>query len=88
MAAEVSAFTQLLLDFSEDLTSDDLKNMKFALQDHLQARELEEATKGVDIFSLLRKRNLLGADNPNLLKSVLATIKRFDLVEKLSAFGM
>lgn len=86
----VSAFTQLLLDISEDLTSDDLKKMKFTLQyeEHLQGRELEEVTKGIDIFMLLKKRNLLSADNLILLKSVLATIKRQDLFEKLSAFGM
>ncbi|NXF37491.1 CASP8 protein, partial [Nyctibius bracteatus] len=89
--AKVSAYRYLLFQLSEDITEDELKSFKFLLGKELPKCRLNPKITMLDVFIEMEKKEILGEDNLNILKSLCAEInisllKRVEEYE-LNRFG-
>ncbi|NXL57826.1 CASP8 protein, partial [Chordeiles acutipennis] len=89
--ARVSGYRYLLFQLSEDITEDELKSFKFLLGKELPKCRLNSKTTMLDVFIEMEKKEILGEDNLNILKSLCAEInisllKRIEEYE-LNLFG-
>ena len=74
-------FTSLLLRISKEVEKRELKTMKICCRDHgIGAARLEQISDAYDLFDELRKRNLLGPENTELLVELLDKADRIDLM--------
>lgn len=80
------AFTSLLLEISDGLTTEQLDRLKFLCSEDIKKREQEKCTTGHKLFQLLTERGKLGPDNTEHLSRLLSEINRHDLRDKLQAF--
>ncbi|CAN8219060.1 unnamed protein product [Coccothraustes coccothraustes] len=70
----ISPYRQLLYGIAEDLTSEDVRSVKFLLQKQLPKNKLQENATMLDILTEMEKRGLLGKDNLSMLKSLCEEI--------------
>ncbi|NXT07307.1 CASP8 protein, partial [Prunella fulvescens] len=82
--AQVSAYRQLLYGIAEDLTSDDVKNMKFLLQNQLPKNKLQENASALQVFLEMEINGIIKEDDLTKLKDILQTF-RPDLKKKIDA---
>lgn len=78
-------FNAVLLDISNQLSDDQLYQIKFLCGD-IRKREMEKIDTGIKMFQVLTERGKLGADNKDYLCWLLRQIQRHDLSEKLDGF--
>ncbi|XP_018581451.1 caspase-8 [Scleropages formosus] len=73
---------ELLLRIDEDLDSEDVAALKFLCRDHIPLKKLEAVQDARDLFLRLEDQGLLG-DDDLIVKELLLTIRRFDLLRVL-----
>ncbi|XP_068566849.1 FAS-associated death domain protein [Cebidichthys violaceus] len=76
----------LLLHISNQLTEEQLANMKYLCRDMIGKGMLEKISSGTQLFQALTERGHLGADNTELLSRLLKNINRNDLSDELDNF--
>ncbi|KAM9660117.1 FAS-associated death domain protein [Trichechus inunguis] len=86
MAAAVDPFLELLHSVSVGLTSSELTELKFLCMGRVSKRKLERVQSAHDLFSVLLEQGDLGADYPELLRELLASLRRHDLLRRLDDF--
>ena len=80
----MSWFTSFLLDISNEIESSELNTMKILCSEHgIGAQRLEQISNAMDLFKELRKRDLLGPENKDLLVTLLEKAGRIDLKNKV-----
>ncbi|KAF6333022.1 Fas associated via death domain [Rhinolophus ferrumequinum] len=79
-------FLVLLHSVSAGLSSSELSNLKFLCQRCVSKRKLERVQSGLDLFSVLLEQNELDPQNTELLRELLASLRRQDLLRLLDAF--
>ncbi|XP_047436200.1 protein FADD [Mugil cephalus] len=75
-------FNAVLLDISNQLSAEDMVNIKFLVPE-IGKRKLEKIDTGLKLFDVLTQRGQLSANNTDFLSRLLKEIKRQDLVDKL-----
>lgn len=79
-------FLVLLHSVSAGLSSSDLTQLKFLCQNHISKRKLELAQSGLDLFTVLLQQNELNAEHTALLRELLCSLRRKDLLLRLDDF--
>uniref|UniRef100_A0A8B9YF23 Fas associated via death domain n=1 Tax=Bos mutus grunniens TaxID=30521 RepID=A0A8B9YF23_BOSMU len=79
-------FLVLLHSVSAGLSSSDLTQLKFLCQNHISKRKLELAQSGLDLFTVLLQQNELNAGHTALLRELLCSLRRKDLLLRLDDF--
>ncbi|XP_035508205.1 FAS-associated death domain protein [Morone saxatilis] len=79
-------FNALLLEISNQLSSEQLDKLKFLCRDLVGKRDLEKTDTGRRLFQILTERGRLAPDNTEYLCRLLTEIHREDIAEKLSRF--
>ncbi|XP_026233723.1 FAS-associated death domain protein [Anabas testudineus] len=79
-------FNAGLLAISDQLSSNQLDDLKFLCRDIIGKKYVETTTSGRDLFRLLTERQKLGPDNTEFLSKLLEKINRPDLSERLNSF--
>ncbi|XP_048048811.1 caspase-8 [Megalobrama amblycephala] len=75
-AQRISPYRQLLYELSESICDQDLKNIKFLLIKTLPRKKLEKDMTLLQLFLEMEKEDLLGEDNLDVLKDIIASIHR------------
>lgn len=79
----MSHYRALLLDISQHLTAEDLTSLKYLCKEIIPAGRAERITIALEFFSELERRKLLSDENRHFLASMLNTIKRDGLGNRL-----
>lgn len=79
-------FLVLLHSVSAGLSSSELTDLKFLCQRRVGKRKLERVQSGLDLFSVLLEQNELDPQNTELLRELLASLRRHDLLRLLDDF--
>ena len=79
-----SSFTKLLLDLSNGLTSEELRQLKHLCRDDIGAAKLEQIERGYELFQELENRDLLSKDKRDYLATKLADVGKRNLSRSLS----
>lgn len=79
-------FLVLLHSVSAGLSSGELTDLKFLCQRCVSKRKLERVQSGLDLFSALLEQNALGPRHTELLRELLASLRRQDLLRLLDDF--
>uniref|UniRef100_A0A1A7XR71 Fas (Tnfrsf6)-associated via death domain n=1 Tax=Iconisemion striatum TaxID=60296 RepID=A0A1A7XR71_9TELE len=80
-------FNSVLLEISNQLTSDNLDKLKFLVRDVIGRRELEKIGTGHRLFEVLTERRKLTPEDTNFVSELLRVIQRPDLSDRLSSWG-
>uniref|UniRef100_A0A3Q4BJM5 Uncharacterized protein n=1 Tax=Mola mola TaxID=94237 RepID=A0A3Q4BJM5_MOLML len=80
------SFNAFLLKISNQLSEEQLNNMKFLCRDTIGKRDMEQIKTGIGLFQILTERRKLGTDDMGLLRELLTQIQRYDLVDKVKYF--
>ena len=79
---KTDSFRALLLNISQELTTRNFNDMKFAC-DKIPDGILEKLTRPIDLFTELEHRDLLSENNKDFLAESLLGIGRTELARKL-----
>ncbi|KAL1286913.1 FADD [Ovibos moschatus] len=79
-------FLVLLHSVSVGLSSSDLTQLKFLCRNRVSKRKLELAQSGLDLFTVLLEQNELSAERTVLLRELLGSLRREDLLRLLDDF--
>ncbi|XP_045433632.1 FAS-associated death domain protein [Pipistrellus kuhlii] len=79
-------FLVLLHSVSTGLTSGELTELKFLCQGRISKRKLERVQSGVDLFSVLLEQNELDSEHTELLRELLVSLRRQDLLRLLDDY--
>lgn len=79
-------FLVLLHSVSAGLASEELTQLKFLCRDRVGKRKLERVQSGLDLFSVLMEQSELDRANTALLRFLLESLRRQDLLQRLDAF--
>ncbi|NXF15684.1 CASP8 protein, partial [Rhodinocichla rosea] len=83
--AQVSDYRQLLYGIAEDLTSDDVRSVKFLLQKQLPKNKLQENASMLQVFLEMEINEKIKEDNLTMLKDILQRC-RVDIRKKIDAY--
>ncbi|XP_042351176.1 caspase-8 [Plectropomus leopardus] len=70
----ISPFRKLLYDLSEEITDDDLKDVKFLLVKKLPRRKLEENVTTLEVFLEMEHMDLISDTNLDLLETIIKAV--------------
>ena len=76
-------FRQHLYWISNQLSSQEVENLKFMCNDVVPRRQLERIRSGFDLFCVLEGKNLIFPTDVEFLKEILETVGKDHLVKKL-----
>nr|XP_004653974.2 FAS-associated death domain protein [Jaculus jaculus] len=79
-------FLVLLHSLSTSLSSSELTELKFLCRGRVGKRKLELVQSGLDLFSVLLEQNELEPKRPELLRELLGSLRRHDLLRRLDDF--
>ncbi|KFO28299.1 FAS-associated death domain protein [Fukomys damarensis] len=79
-------FLVLLHSLSASLSSSEVTELKFLCHRRVGKRKLERVQCGLDLFSVLLEQNDLDPENTVLLRELLASLRRHDLLQSLDSF--
>ncbi|KAL6034677.1 hypothetical protein STEG23_008322 [Scotinomys teguina] len=79
-------FLVLLHSLSGSLSNSDLMELKFLCRERVGKRKLESVQSGLDLFSVLLEQNDLERARTGLLRDLLASLRRHDLLQLLDDF--
>ena len=79
-------FKELLRNIASKLGMDDISALVFLCQDVVPRRNLEQVSSGLELFRMLRKRNLISSGRPDFLYRILTDSGRLDLSGMVDAF--
>lgn len=82
----VEELNALLLDISNELKDDNLKNLTFLCNGVIGKKPLENVKSGTDLFQLLKEKEKITRGDTAFLHYLLLKINRSDLAEKVSEF--
>ncbi|KAG8522530.1 FAS-associated death domain protein [Galemys pyrenaicus] len=85
-AAAMDPFLVLLHSVSAALSRDELAELKFLCAGRVSKRRLERVQSGLDLFSVLLEQSELGRAHTALLRELLASLRRADLLRRLDDF--
>ncbi|XP_042281312.1 uncharacterized protein LOC121906507 [Thunnus maccoyii] len=81
----ISPYRKLIYDLSEDITDEDLKQVKFLLREQLPRRKLAENVTTLEVFQEMEHKDLLSSTNLTLLRSIIESVCPI-LKEKINRF--
>ncbi|KAM5248475.1 FAS-associated death domain protein [Ctenodactylus gundi] len=76
-------FLVLLHSVSARLSSSEVTELKFLCHGRVGKRKLERVQSGLDLFSVLLEQNDLDREHTELLRDLLTSLKRHDLLQLL-----
>lgn len=79
-------FLVLLHSVSTGLSSGELTELKFLCQGRISKRKMERVQSGVDLFSVLLEQNELDGERTELLRELLVSLRRQDLLRLLDDY--
>ncbi|XP_029812688.1 FAS-associated death domain protein [Suricata suricatta] len=79
-------FLVLLHSLSASLSTSELTELKFLCQGRVSKKKLERVQYGVDLFTVLLEQNELDREHTGLLREMLASLRRQDLLGRLDHF--
>ncbi|XP_069327811.1 FAS-associated death domain protein [Eulemur rufifrons] len=79
-------FLVLLHSVSASLSSSELTDLKFLCQGRVGKRKLERMQSGLDLFSVLLEQNDLEPGRTEVLRELLTSLRRQDLLRRLDDF--
>lgn len=79
-------FLVLLHSLSSSLSGSDLMELKFLCRERVSKRKLERVQSGLDLFSVLLEQKDLERESTGLLRELLASLRRHDLLQRLDDF--
>ncbi|XP_035009381.2 protein FADD [Hippoglossus stenolepis] len=79
-------FDDVLLEISNQLSSDELEKLKFLYREKIGKKDREKINSGIKLFQVLTERGELGAAETEALSERLQQIQRHDLADKLTTF--
>ncbi|XP_034360422.1 FAS-associated death domain protein [Arvicanthis niloticus] len=79
-------FLVLLHSLSSSLSGSDLMELKFLCRERVSKRKLERVQSGLDLFSVLLEQKDLERGSTGLLRELLASLRRHDLLQRLDDF--
>ncbi|NXY45936.1 CASP8 protein, partial [Ceuthmochares aereus] len=85
--AKVSAYRQLLYRIAEDLAPEDVKDVKFLLQEQIPRNKLQDNAAMLDVFIEMEKKGILGEDNLSKLKTLCANIN-ISLLKRIEEYEL
>lgn len=85
-AAAMDPFLVLLHSVSAGLSDDELTELKFLCRGRVGKRKLESVRCGLDLFTVLLEQNELDAEHTELLRELLVSLRRQDLLQRLDGF--
>ncbi|NXE58930.1 CASP8 protein, partial [Calcarius ornatus] len=83
--AQVSDYRQLLYGIAEDLTSDDVRNVKFLLRKQLPKNKLQENASMLQVLLEMEMNEKIKEDDLTMLKDILQGF-RADIKKKIDAY--
>ncbi|XP_051259013.1 caspase-8 [Dicentrarchus labrax] len=81
----ISPYRKLLYNLSEELTDDDLKDMKFLLNKQLPRKKLEENVTTLEVFLEMEHMDLISDTDLDLLRTLIQQVCPM-LIEKINRF--
>ncbi|XP_065269313.1 caspase-8-like isoform X3 [Emys orbicularis] len=85
--AKVSQFRYLLFQLSENITTDELKSLKFLLIKELPKCKLDNEMTLIDVFIEMEKKGLLAEENLDTLKIICEKIDK-SLLKKIEEYEL
>ncbi|XP_044888406.1 caspase-8-like isoform X2 [Mauremys mutica] len=85
--AKVSQFRHLLFQLSENITTDELKSLKFLLIKELPKCKLDNEMTLIDVFIEMEKKGLLAEENLEILKTICEKIDK-SLLKKIEEYEL
>lgn len=85
-AAAMDPFLVLLHSVSTGLSEDELTELKFLCRSRVGKRKLESVRCGLDLFNVLLEQNELDSEHTELLRELLVSLRRQDLLRRLDNF--
>ncbi|XP_032269854.1 FAS-associated death domain protein [Halichoerus grypus] len=79
-------FLVLLHSVSTGLSNDELTELKFLCRSRVGKRKLERVQSGLDLFNVLLEQNELDSEHTELLRELLVSLRRQDLLQRLDGF--
>ncbi|XP_030622242.1 FAS-associated death domain protein [Chanos chanos] len=79
-------FRVTLVRISENLSDDQLSNLKFLCKGKIGKKKLEDIQSGTELFDCLMEKGEIGHDNAEFLSDILTHIGRTDLAEIITQF--
>lgn len=76
----------LLHSLSGSLSGNDLMELKFLCRERVSKRKLERVQSGLDLFSVLLEQNDLERGRTELLRELLTSLRRHDLLQRLDSY--
>ena len=83
----VSDYRKILFHLSEQITSDELKKLKYLCIDFIPTSKLERITQAMDLFTELEYQEKLSDTNFSLLKDLLKQLERRNLLSLIDKFS-
>ena len=84
---DLFTFRKHLYWISNQLSSQEVENLKFMCNDVVPRRQLERLRSGFDLFCVLEGKNFFSPTNIEFLKEILETVGKDHLVKKLLSEG-
>lgn len=84
--AAMDPFLVLLHSVSTGLSNDELTELKFLCRSRVGKRKLERVQSGLDLFNVLLEQNELDSEHTELLRELLVSLRRQDLLQRLDGF--
>ncbi|NXF83929.1 CASP8 protein, partial [Sclerurus mexicanus] len=83
--ARVSPYRQLLYGIAEDLTPEDVRNVKFLLQKKLPKNKLQDNASMLQVLMEMERNGMIKEDDLTMLKDILNTF-RADIKKKIDNY--
>ncbi|XP_072541205.1 caspase-8 [Salminus brasiliensis] len=85
--SHISSYRQLLFELAENISAEDLKSIKFLLNQNLPRKTLDKDLTVLQLFWEMEKGGLLAADNLEPIERIIGTVAPF-LQRKVTQFKM
>ncbi|MBN3286965.1 CASP8 protein, partial [Polyodon spathula] len=84
-SGKIPAFRKMLYNISENLTTDEVKAIKFLLTEELRRSTLEDDATILDVFAEMEKMEILGEDELSRLQHVCSKTSK-DIAQKIEDY--
>ena len=81
------SFNGFLIELGRMFKKDDLKELKFALDDVLPDGEIEKLTEAIDVFQALKRLHLLGPNKLDVLRDYIEVLGRPNMLTMLDDYA-
>ena len=77
------SYRLFMMQLSYSLTQDNIADLKYFYESFVPPAQSEKISKGIDLFVVLERANLLGPNKLDTLRIGFEAIQRGDLLEKI-----